>query len=74
MGSEWGGWVPGRLFVVAFTVANLAGAATTPPRPPRPRSLTHSRNQPFLFGLACQGKDITFRFIIEYNSLMDFGP
>jgi hypothetical protein len=21
-----------------------------------------------------QGKDIVFRFIIEYNSLMDFGP
>jgi hypothetical protein len=25
-------------------------------------------------GLAHQGKDIVFRFIIEYNSLMDFGP
>jgi hypothetical protein len=26
-------------------------------------------------GLAYQGKDIVFRFIIEYNSsLMDFGP
>ncbi len=27
-----------------------------------------------IFGLAYQGKDIMFRFIIEYNSLMDFGP
>jgi hypothetical protein len=26
-----------------------------------------------LFGLACQGKDIVFRFIIEYSSLRDFG-
>jgi hypothetical protein len=26
------------------------------------------------FGLAYQGKDIVFRFIIEYSSLMDFGP
>ncbi len=26
------------------------------------------------FGLAFQGKDIVFRFIIEYSSLMDFGP
>jgi hypothetical protein len=24
--------------------------------------------------LANQGKDIVFRFIIEYNSLMDFAP
>jgi hypothetical protein len=24
-------------------------------------------------GLAYQGKDIVFRFIIEYSSLMDFG-
>jgi hypothetical protein len=27
-----------------------------------------------IFGLAYQGKDIVFRFIIEYSSLMDFGP
>jgi hypothetical protein len=27
----------------------------------------------FCFGIAYQGKDIMFRFIIEYNSLMDFG-
>jgi hypothetical protein len=26
------------------------------------------------FGLAYQGKDIVFRFIIEYSSLRDFGP
>jgi hypothetical protein len=25
-------------------------------------------------GLAYEGKDIVFRFIIEYNSLRDFGP
>jgi hypothetical protein len=25
-------------------------------------------------GLAYQGKDIVFRFIKEYSSLMDFGP
>jgi hypothetical protein len=25
-------------------------------------------------GLAYQGKDILFRFIIEYSSLRDFGP
>jgi hypothetical protein len=28
---------------------------------------------PFV-GLAYQGKDIVFRFIIEYSSLRDFGP
>jgi hypothetical protein len=27
-----------------------------------------------IFGLAHQGKDIVFRFIIEYTSLMEFGP
>jgi hypothetical protein len=26
------------------------------------------------YGIAYKGKDIMFRFIIEYNSLMDFGP
>jgi len=25
-------------------------------------------------GLACQGKEILFRFIMEYSSLRDFGP
>jgi hypothetical protein len=25
-------------------------------------------------GLAYQGKEIVFRFIVEYSSLMDFGP
>jgi hypothetical protein len=25
-------------------------------------------------GLACQGMDIVFRFIIEYSSLRDIGP
>ncbi len=28
---------------------------------------------PFI-GVAYQGKDIVFRFIIEYSSLIDFGP
>jgi len=28
----------------------------------------------FVVGLAYQGKDIVFRFIIEYSSFMDFGP
>jgi hypothetical protein len=31
------------------------------------------RSHPFV-GLAYQGKDIVFRFIIEYSSLRDFGP
>jgi hypothetical protein len=25
-------------------------------------------------GFAYQGKDIAFRFIVEYSNLMDFGP
>jgi hypothetical protein len=28
----------------------------------------------FIVGLASVGKDIVFRFIIEYNRLRDFGP
>jgi hypothetical protein len=28
----------------------------------------------FVVGIAYQGKDIVFRFIIEYSSLRDFGP
>jgi len=28
----------------------------------------------FFIGIACQGKDIVFRFIIEYSSLRNFGP
>jgi hypothetical protein len=28
----------------------------------------------FFFGIVYQGMDIVFRFIIEYSSLMDFGP
>jgi hypothetical protein len=27
-----------------------------------------------LLALPTKGKDIVFRFIIEYNTLMDFGP
>jgi hypothetical protein len=29
---------------------------------------------PTFVGFASQGKDIVFRFIIEYSSLRDFGP
>ncbi len=29
---------------------------------------------PLFIGLAHQGKDIVFRFIVEYSSLRDFGP
>jgi hypothetical protein len=32
------------------------------------------RIAPMFIGLALVGKDIVFRFIIEYSSLMDFGP
>jgi len=43
---------------------------------------THATKKPLMnyillsefFGLAYQGKDIVFRFIIQYRSLMDFGP
>jgi len=28
----------------------------------------------FFVGLAYQGKDIVFRFIIKYGNLRDFGP
>jgi hypothetical protein len=28
----------------------------------------------FFFGIAYQGKDTVFRFIIKNSSLMDFGP
>jgi hypothetical protein len=31
-------------------------------------------SSPHFVGLAYQGKDIVFRFIIEYSSLRDFGP
>jgi hypothetical protein len=33
-----------------------------------------SRAEAMLVGLTLVGKDIVFRFIIEYSSLMDFGP
>jgi hypothetical protein len=39
------------------------------------RKIKESRDFPQFIGLAYQGKkDIVFRFIIEYNSLRDFGP
>jgi hypothetical protein len=33
-----------------------------------------SEGEQFFIGLAYQEKDIVFRFIIEYSSLMDFWP
>jgi hypothetical protein len=36
-------------------------------------SLKCSTNMGLFIGLAYQGKDIVFRFIIEYSSLRDFG-
>ncbi len=33
-----------------------------------------SGGEQFFIGLAYQEKDIVFRFIIEYSSLMDFWP
>jgi hypothetical protein len=36
-------------------------------------SLAHVNTHGFL-AFAYQGKDIVFRFIIEYSSLRDFGP
>jgi hypothetical protein len=35
---------------------------------------THLLETLLIVGLAYQCKDIVFRFIIEYGSLMDFGP
>jgi hypothetical protein len=34
----------------------------------------NSQDHTYPVGLAYQGKDIVFRFIIEYSSLRDFGP
>ncbi len=37
---------------------------------------TSPTNKPIIsfVGVAYQGKDIVFRFILEYSSLRDFGP
>jgi hypothetical protein len=44
-------------------------------RKTRFRKTWHTGKKRFEFvGLAYQGKDFVFRFIIEYSSLMDFGP
>jgi hypothetical protein len=37
-----------------------------------PSEVQHGQN-PFV-GLAYQGKDIVFKFIIEFSNLRDFGP
>jgi hypothetical protein len=34
----------------------------------------HIKQASTFIGLAYQGKDIVFKFIIEYSSLKDFGP
>jgi hypothetical protein len=49
------------------------------PLPPSPLGISLYGDPNFktlqnFIGLAYQGKDIVFRFIIEYSSLMDFGP
>jgi hypothetical protein len=36
--------------------------------------LRSSGKRNFFVGLDYQGKDIVFKFIIEYNNLRDFGP
>jgi hypothetical protein len=36
--------------------------------------ISKSSHTYFVFGLAYQGEDIVFKFIIEYSSLRDFGP
>jgi len=55
----------------------------TPPPPPQKKPLKIHMEDPtkilkymekVIFCLAYQGKDIVFRFIIEYSSLRDFGP
>jgi hypothetical protein len=45
-------------------------------KPGLPKVLVHGRplDQGRFVGLAYQGKDIVFSFIIEYSSLRDFGP
>ncbi len=40
---------------------------------PKPTAIPHGLHHYFI-GLAYQGKDIVFTFIIEYSSLRDFGP
>jgi hypothetical protein len=35
---------------------------------------SHLESAIFMFGIAYQGKDIVFRFLIEYSSLMDLSP
>jgi len=51
-----------------FGVLNIVGAPVVLIYP------KYSANMLLFVGLAYQGKDIVFRFIIEYNSLRDFGP
>jgi hypothetical protein len=36
--------------------------------------ISHWPTNSIFIGFAFVGKDIVFRFIIEYSSLMDFGP
>jgi hypothetical protein len=58
--------------VLGFTRAR---AHTKGPERMKPCMLCDTSQQHANFvGLAYQGKDIVFRFIIKYNSLKDFGP
>jgi len=45
-----------------------------PTPPPGANHYGQPRIRSYFIGLAFQGKDIVFRFIIEYSSLRDFGP
>jgi hypothetical protein len=40
----------------------------------RQKEISHRVRRICFVGLAYQGKDIVFTFIIEYSSLWDFGP
>jgi hypothetical protein len=49
----------------------MAANKSSPP-PKKNTKLHWDQNMAFVVGLAYQGKDIIFRFIIEYSSLRDF--
>jgi hypothetical protein len=38
------------------------------------QAVCEEEKKDYFVGLAYQGKDIVFRFIIEYSSIRDFGP
>ncbi len=62
-------------FVLAFQFLFTQFPFFFPPTPTLSLSLSLLSVFPFHFiYLAYKGKDIVFRFIIEYSSLRDFGP